>query len=235
MQARPLARRAAPVGRPAAARVRPRRPGAVDLGLHEIRLLTNNPRKIAGIHGFGLDVVERVPLHSMGRGGRVDDDHTHAIEGNLVVPKGARFAIVASRFNHFIVDRLVEGAVDALVRHGADPKNVTVVRVPGACELPLVVRRLAASQEGRRGHRARRGHPRARRRTSTTSRARPPRASARPRPRATSPIAFGVLTTETIEQAVERAGTKQGNKGWDAAVSAIEMVSLARALDDAGL
>jgi len=69
------------------------------------------------------------------------------IEGNLIVPKGARFAVVASRFNHFVVDRLVEGAIDALVRHGADAKNVTVVRVPGAFELPLVVRRLAASKK----------------------------------------------------------------------------------------
>src|SRR5581483_12128999 len=68
---------------------------------------------------------------------------TRTIEGNLVVPKGARFAIVASRFNHFVVDRLVEGAIDALVRHGALAQNVTLVRVPGAWELPLVARRLA--------------------------------------------------------------------------------------------
>jgi 6,7-dimethyl-8-ribityllumazine synthase len=72
---------------------------------------------------------------------------TRWIEGSLVVPKGARFGIVASRFNHFIVDRLVEGAVDALVRHGAQAQNVTVVRVPGAWELPLVARRLASSEK----------------------------------------------------------------------------------------
>jgi 6,7-dimethyl-8-ribityllumazine synthase len=154
------------------------------------------------------------------------------IEGKLIVPGGARFAVVASRFNHFVVDRLVEGALDALVRHGADPKNVTIVRVPGAFELPVVVRRLAASKkvdavialgavirgstphfdyvagEAAKGIGAVGGDV---------------------------PVAFGVLTTESIEQAVERAGTKQGNKGWDAAVSAIEMVSLAKALDDAGL
>ncbi|HEV3193548.1 MAG TPA: 6,7-dimethyl-8-ribityllumazine synthase [Polyangiaceae bacterium] len=156
------------------------------------------------------------------------------IEGNLVVPKGARFAVVASRFNHLVVDRLVEGAVDALTRHGALPQNVVVVRVPGAWELPLVVRRLAATEKldaivalgavirGNTPHfdyvagEAVKGLGAASHASSV-------------------PIAFGVLTTETIEQAIERAGTKQGNKGWDAAVSAIEMVSLSRALDDAGL
>src|ERR1700722_2368936 len=159
---------------------------------------------------------------------------TRTIEGNLIVPKGARFAVVARRFNHFVGDRLVEGAIDALVRHGADAKNVTLVRVPGAFELPLVVRRLAASKKvdavialgavirGSTPHfdyvagEAAKGIGAAAAESDV-------------------PIAFGVLTTETIEQAVERAGTKQGNKGWDAAVSAIEMVSLARALTDAGL
>jgi 6,7-dimethyl-8-ribityllumazine synthase len=159
---------------------------------------------------------------------------TRVIEGSLVVPKGARFAVVASRFNHFVVDRLVDGAVDALVRHGADAQNVTVVRVPGAWELPLVVRRIARSKkvdavialgavirgstphfdyvagEAAKGIGAAAGE-------------------------GAVPVAFGVLTTETIEQAVERAGTKHGNKGWDAALSAIEMVALTRALDDAGL
>jgi len=159
---------------------------------------------------------------------------TRTIEGNLVVPKGARFAIVASRFNHFVVDRLVEGAVDALVRHGASAKDVTVIRVPGAWELPLVVRRLAAGKKfdavialgavikGATPHfdyvagEAAKGIAAAAAGSDVA-------------------VAFGVLTTDTIEQAVERAGTKHGNKGWDAALSAIEMVALARALDDAGL
>jgi 6,7-dimethyl-8-ribityllumazine synthase len=159
---------------------------------------------------------------------------TRTLEGNLVVDKAARFAVVASRFNHFVVDRLVEGAVDALVRHGADPKNVTVVRVPGAFELPLVVRRIAASKKVDAvialGAVIRGATPHF---DFVAGEAAKGIGSAA----ATSdvPIAFGVLTTETIEQAVERAGTKQGNKGWDAAVSAIEMVSLARVLDDAGL
>jgi 6,7-dimethyl-8-ribityllumazine synthase len=158
---------------------------------------------------------------------------TRVIEGSVVVPKGAKFAIVASRFNHFVVDRLVEGAVDALLRHGGDERNVTLVRVPGAWELPLVARRLAGSGKvdavialgavirGATPHfdyvagEAAGG-------LSTAAQG------------SAVPILFGVLTTETIEQAIERAGTKAGNKGWDAAVGAIEMVSLARALGDAG-
>jgi 6,7-dimethyl-8-ribityllumazine synthase len=159
---------------------------------------------------------------------------TRTIEGNLIVPKGARFAVVASRFNHFVVDRLVEGAVDALVRHGADPKNVTVVRVPGAFELPLVVRRLAASKKVDAvialGAVIRGATPHFDFVAGEAAKGIGAAAAA-----SDVPIAFGVLTTENIEQAVERAGTKQGNKGWDAAVSAIEMVSLLRALADAGL
>jgi 6,7-dimethyl-8-ribityllumazine synthase len=156
------------------------------------------------------------------------------IEGNLIVPKGARFAVVASRFNHFVVDRLVEGALDALVRHGADAKDVTVVRVPGAFELPLVVRRLAASKKVDAvialGAVIRGATPHFDFVAGEAAKGIGAAAAA-----SDVPIAFGVLTTESIEQAVERAGTKQGNKGWDAAVSAIEMVSLLRALADAGL
>jgi len=156
------------------------------------------------------------------------------VEGSLVVPKGAKFAIVASRFNHFIVDHLVSGAMDALVRHGADAANVTVVRVPGAWEIPVTVQRIAKSKKvdaviaiaavirGSTPHfdyvagEVSKGVAQASMQTGV-------------------PIAFGVLTTDTIEQAVERAGTKAGNKGWDAACTAIEMVSLDRALDRAGL
>jgi 6,7-dimethyl-8-ribityllumazine synthase len=155
------------------------------------------------------------------------------VEGSLVVPTGARFAVVASRFNHFIVDRLVEGALDALVRHGADAKKVTLVRVPGSWEVPLVVQRICASKKvdavialaavirGATPHfdyvagEAAKGVASAAMGTGV-------------------PVAFGILTTDSIEQAVERAGTKAGNKGWDAALSAIEMVSLGRALDEAG-
>ena len=156
------------------------------------------------------------------------------VEGSLVVPKGAKFAIVASRFNHFIVDRLVEGAVDALVRHGAEDANLTVVRVPGAWEIPLAVQRLAKARKvdaivalaavirGSTPH-------------FDYVAAEVSKGVAAASLASGLPIAFGVLTTDTIEQAIERAGTKAGNKGWDAAMSAVEMVSLERALEGAGL
>jgi 6,7-dimethyl-8-ribityllumazine synthase len=156
------------------------------------------------------------------------------VEGGLVVPDGARFAIVASRFNHFVVDRLVEGAVDALVRHGANLQNIVVVRVPGAWELPFATRRLAMGGKVNavialgaviRGSTSHFDYI-----AGETSKGLAATAHAAP-----VPVAFGVLTTESLEQAIERAGTKHGNKGWDAAVSAIEMVTLSRALDTAGL
>lgn len=156
------------------------------------------------------------------------------VEGTLVVPEGARFAVVASRFNHFIVDRLVDGALDALARHGGQKAQVTVVRVPGAWEIPPVVGRLARS-----------GKVDAVIALSAVIRGSTPhfdyvaaevsKGAAHVQLDTGVPVAFGVLTTDSIEQAVERAGTKAGNKGWDAAVSAIEMVSLARALDGASL
>ena len=159
---------------------------------------------------------------------------TRVIEGNLIVPKGARFAVVASRFNHFVVDRLLEGAVDALVRHGAPPQTITLVRVPGAWELPLVVRRLAASKKVDAvialGAVIRGATPHFDYVAGEATKGLAAVAAS-----SDVPVAFGVLTTDTIEQAVERAGTKAGNKGWDAALSAIEIVALARALDDAGL
>jgi len=158
-------------------------------------------------------------------------------EGQLVVPAGARFAIVASRFNHFIVDHLVGGALDALTRHGADPGHVTLIRVPGAWEIPVIVRRLAGAKAGAR--------PDAIVALAAVIRGATPhfdyvagevaKGVAQVTMATGVPVAFGVLTTDTIEQAVERAGTKAGNKGWDAAVSAIEMVSLGRALDGAEL
>jgi 6,7-dimethyl-8-ribityllumazine synthase len=150
------------------------------------------------------------------------------IEGSLIVPKGARFGIVASRFNHFIVDRLVEGAVDALVRHGAQAQNVTVVRVPGAWELLAASEKLDAVIALGAVIRGATPHFEYVAGEAAGGLAASAQASA-------VPIVFGVLTTETIEQAIERAGTKAGNKGWDAAVTAVEMVALGRALDDAGL
>ena len=156
------------------------------------------------------------------------------IEAGLIVPRGARFALVASRFNHFIVDHLVSGALDAIHRHGGDAKNVTLVRVPGAWEIPLTVQRLAASKKVDAiialGAVIRGSTPHFDYVAGSVA-----KGVAAASNESGIPIAFGVLTTDTIEQAVERAGTKAGNKGWDAAVTAIEMISLARALDAAGL
>ncbi len=162
------------------------------------------------------------------------------VEGNVVVPKGARFGIVASRFNHFIVDHLVGGAVDALVRHGAEEANITIVRVPGAWEIPVAVQRLArGAGAGKKGAKLdaiitlaaviRGSTPHFDYVAGEVS-----KGVASISLENGLPISFGVLTTDTIEQAIERAGTKAGNKGWDAAVSAIEMVSLDRALAGAG-
>lgn len=156
-----------------------------------------------------------------------------SIEGALVVPPGARFAIVGSRFNAFIVEHLIQGAVDALLRHGADASNVSVVRVPGAWEIPLVVKRLAKSGKLDAvialGAVIRGATPHFDHVANEVS-----KGVAQASLESGVPIAFGVLTTDSIEQAVERAGTKAGNKGFDAAVTAIEMVTLGKALGQQG-
>lgn len=148
----------------------------------------------------------------------------HTIEGNLSA-QGRKVCIVASRFNSFIVDQLEAGAIDALVRHGADRAAIHVVRAPGAYELPLVVQRVAASKKYDAivavGAVIRGGTPHFEyvagecvKGISSVSL------------KYDIPVAFGVLTVDTIEQAIERAGTKAGNKGAEAALSAIEMMSL---------
>lgn len=160
-------------------------------------------------------------------------DPVKSIEGGLVVPEGAMFAIVGSRFNAFIVERLIEGAIDALVRHGADAKNITVVRVPGAWEIPLVCRRLAKSGKLDAvvavGAVIRGSTPHFDHVANEVS-----KGVAQASLDSGVPIAFGVLTTDTIEQAVERAGTKAGNKGFDAGMTAIEMVTLGKQLAQQG-
>ncbi|MBK6530762.1 MAG: 6,7-dimethyl-8-ribityllumazine synthase [Deltaproteobacteria bacterium] len=148
------------------------------------------------------------------------------IEADLVA-RGLRVALLASRFNHFIVDRLVEGATDCVKRHGGE--DITLVRAPGAWELPLICQTLARS--GRfdavvalgaviRGSTAHFDYVAG---EVTKGLAQVSMATG-------VPVTFGVLTVDTIEQAVERAGTKAGNKGWEAAASAIEMANLQRAL-----
>ncbi|MCI1822122.1 MAG: 6,7-dimethyl-8-ribityllumazine synthase [Megasphaera sp.] len=149
-------------------------------------------------------------------------------EGNLL-GSGLKFGIVAARFNEFITSKLLGGAYDALSRHGVDKENVTTAWVPGAFEIPLIAQKMAESKKfdaviclgavirGATSHydlvcgEAAKGIAQVSLKTGV-------------------PVMFGILTTENIEQAVERAGTKAGNKGFDVAVSAIEMVNLIKEL-----
>ena len=151
------------------------------------------------------------------------------LEGDLAA-RDARIAIVAARFNDFVVERLVQGALDALLRHGAAEKNLELVRVPGCFDMPLVVRRLAQSRrydaivalgavvKGETAHfdyvagECAAGLSRAAADTGV-------------------PVAFGVLTCATMEQAIDRAGGKAGNKGADAALAALEMSNLLKRLE----
>lgn len=152
------------------------------------------------------------------------------IEGQYTEADG-RYAIVVGRFNQFVVDSLVEGAVDALVRHGVDEDNITVIRVPGAYEIPLAAQAVAEKSDvdaiialgavirGSTPHfdyvagESASGLNKVQMDTGV-------------------PCAFGVLTVDTIEQAIERAGTKAGNKGAEAALVAIEMVSVLRQISE---
>ncbi|MCK9230638.1 MAG: 6,7-dimethyl-8-ribityllumazine synthase [Syntrophales bacterium] len=142
---------------------------------------------------------------------------------------GKRFGIVASRFNDFISARLVEGALDALKRSGASEADITIVKVPGAFEIPLVAKKLAKSGLFNAviclGAVIRGATPHFEYISSEVT-----KGVAQVSLETETPVAFGVLTADTLEQAIERAGTKAGNKGWDAALSAIEMVNLLEAL-----
>jgi 6,7-dimethyl-8-ribityllumazine synthase len=138
-----------------------------------------------------------------------------------------KFAVAASRFNDFISSRLIDGAVDALTRAGADEKDIQLFKVPGAFELPITAKKLAKS--GRYdavicvGAVIRGATPHFEYVSAEVS-----KGIAGVGLETEVPVSFGVLTTDTIEQAIERAGTKAGNKGWDAAMAAIEMVDLFR-------
>ncbi len=151
------------------------------------------------------------------------------LEGKLDAA-GFRFAIVASRFNATVVERLLAGALDALARAGARAEDITVVRVPGSLELPLVARRLAASGRWHaiiclgaiiRGETPHFDYVAAEASSGI----------ARCSYETGVPVIYGVLTTDTVEQAMDRAGLKAGNKGYDAALAAAEMASLMRELD----
>lgn len=150
------------------------------------------------------------------------------IEGKLNA-QGLKVGIVVSRFNEFITSKLLEGALDALVRHGADEEDITVAWVPGSYEIPLVAQRMAAGDVDAvvcLGALIRGSTPHFDYIAAEVS-----KGIAMVGLEAGMPVIFGVITCDTIEQAIERAGTKAGNKGADAAVSAIEMVNLLRQLD----
>ena len=154
---------------------------------------------------------------------------TKHIEGKLDA-SGLKVGLLVSRFNSFISDRLLEGATEALVRHGASEENLTVARVPGAFELPLAAKKmvdtgqfyavisLGAVIRGATPH-------------FVYVSAEVSKGIASVSLDSGVPVSFGVLTTDNIEQAVERAGTKSGNKGFEAAVTAIEMVNLFKSMD----
>ena len=145
------------------------------------------------------------------------------LEGDLQ-GQGLKVAIVASRFNGFITDRLIEGAVDGLRRHGVEEKDISLVKVPGSFELPLAVRRASAGKVDAvvaLGALIRGGTPHFDYLSAEVT-----KGIAQVSLETGVPVAFGVLTTDTVEQAIERAGTKGGNKGFEAALSAIEMAKL---------
>ena len=146
------------------------------------------------------------------------------IEGNLIA-KGKKFVIAASRFNDFITKQLIDGCLDTLIRHGADKEKIELVYVPGAFEIPLIAQKLARSKGFDAviclGAVIRGSTPHFDYVASEVS-----KGVAQVSLDTGIPVIFGVITADTIEQAIERAGTKDGNKGKDAAISAIEMANL---------
>ena len=145
-------------------------------------------------------------------------------EGELIA-SGLKFGIVSSRFNHMLVDRLVEGAIDCILRHGGSEENIVHVKVPGSWEIPVAAGELARKEDidavialgvlirGQTPH-------------FDYIAAEVSKGLANLSLELRKPITFGVITADTLEQAIERAGTKHGNKGWEAALSAIEMANL---------
>ncbi len=153
---------------------------------------------------------------------------SNVVEGKLTA-EGLKFAIIVSRFNDFICSRLVEGAMDALMRHGATEKRIVLVKVPGAFEMPLVAKKLAESGKYDAviclGAVIRGATPHFDYVAAEVS-----KGIASVALDSSIPVTFGVLTTESLEQAIERAGSKSGNKGVDAAMAAIEMANLFKEL-----
>ncbi|MDH5202071.1 MAG: 6,7-dimethyl-8-ribityllumazine synthase [Nitrospirota bacterium] len=150
------------------------------------------------------------------------------IEGELQA-KGLRFGIVVSRFNDFITSKLLDGALDAILRHGAREEDINIIRVPGSFEIPMIARKMALKGTYNAiiclGTVIRGATPHFEYIAAEVS-----KGIASASMETGVPIAFGIITSDTIEQAVERAGTKSGNKGWDAAITAIEMAQLLKKL-----
>ena len=150
------------------------------------------------------------------------------IEGKLSA-KGVKFGLVVSRFNDFINKRLMDGALDALIRHGAEDKNISIIKVPGSFEIPLMAKKLADSGNYDAviclGAVIRGATPHFEYISAEVT-----KGIAQVALDTGVPVSFGILTTDNIEQAIERAGTKSGNKGWDAAISAIEMVNVLKSV-----
>jgi 6,7-dimethyl-8-ribityllumazine synthase len=152
------------------------------------------------------------------------------IEGSLLA-QGFRFVIIISRFNEFITSKLLAGAIDSLTRHGASEESITVIWVPGAFEIPLMAQKISQSNQYDAviclGAIIRGDTPHFDYLAAETT-----KGIAAVGMQSRIPVAFGILTTDTIEQAIERAGTKAGNKGWEAALSAIEMVDLFKKIQE---
>jgi 6,7-dimethyl-8-ribityllumazine synthase len=149
-------------------------------------------------------------------------------EGELQA-KGLKFGIIMSRFNEFITSKLLDGAVDALVRHGAREEDIDLAKVPGSFEIPLIAKKMALKDTYNAiiclGTIIRGATPHFEYIAAEVS-----KGIASASLETGVPMVFGIITSDTIEQAVERAGTKSGNKGWDAAVTAIEMAQLQKKL-----
>ena len=149
-------------------------------------------------------------------------------EGELQA-KGLKFAVIVSRFNEFITSKLLDGAVDALLRHGSSEDNIDIIKFPGSFEIPLVAKKIAKKKSYDAiiclGTIIRGATPHFEYVASEAA-----KGIALVSLEAEIPVAFGVITADTIEQAIERAGTKSGNKGWDAALVAVEMAQLLKKL-----
>ena len=154
---------------------------------------------------------------------------SNIIEGNLLA-EGKRFALIVGRFNDFISEKLVSGALDALIRSGAKDEDIDIVKVPGAFEIPLAAKKMAKTNRFNAviglGSVIRGSTPHFDYVSAEVS-----KGIAAVSMECEVPVIFGVITTDTIEQAIERAGTKAGNKGWSAAMDAVEMANLFEIID----